>query len=385
MMSVQGTPERIIDSVLPHEISHTIFATHFAAYGLHGKFVPRWADEGACTTVEHEAEKRKHRHYLHEFLKSGRGLAFNRMFSLKEYPPDILPLYAQGHSAVQFLIDQSSPADFIKFIEQGMQTGDWRVALQEHYDYQSIGEFQTLWNRWLFDGSPEKLVSYAPKLQQVADEIKLASDVASSHQLKGSVHFAIGNDQPTPVQLASNQRLAGDVDVDDDPNELPTSIPQTSSGESWYQQRLRDVRESVAVEKDAVGHEPVAANPQPAFPASDIHTPASISLADRPTTGAEPTLSFASGTPHAVLQSLNSDLPGNAPSAASAHQTTARPQPIQSTQIQVLDWGHSHPVAGIQPTGLRDFSSQSAGSRPVAGQPAISTDVPPPKMVPILR
>ena len=92
MMSVNGTPERILDSVLPHEISHTVFATHFAEYAKIGQFVPRWADEGACTTVEHESEKKKHRHFLRQFLQTGRGLAFNQMFRLKDYPSDILPL-----------------------------------------------------------------------------------------------------------------------------------------------------------------------------------------------------------------------------------------------------------------------------------------------------
>ncbi len=40
-MSIQGSYERVLDSVLPHEITHTIFATHF------GQPLPRWADEGA--------------------------------------------------------------------------------------------------------------------------------------------------------------------------------------------------------------------------------------------------------------------------------------------------------------------------------------------------
>ena len=44
-MTIQGSEERILDSVLPHEITHTIFATHFR------QPLPRWADEGACTTV----------------------------------------------------------------------------------------------------------------------------------------------------------------------------------------------------------------------------------------------------------------------------------------------------------------------------------------------
>ncbi|MEZ6044741.1 MAG: hypothetical protein R3C11_04000 [Planctomycetaceae bacterium] len=39
-MEVQGTLERILDSVIPHEVSHTIFASYFR------RPLPRWADEG---------------------------------------------------------------------------------------------------------------------------------------------------------------------------------------------------------------------------------------------------------------------------------------------------------------------------------------------------
>jgi len=42
-MEIQGSRERILDSVLPHEVTHTIFASHFR------QPLPRWADEGACT------------------------------------------------------------------------------------------------------------------------------------------------------------------------------------------------------------------------------------------------------------------------------------------------------------------------------------------------
>ena len=40
VMSIQGSHERLIDSVLPHEVTHTIFASHFR------QPLPRWADEG---------------------------------------------------------------------------------------------------------------------------------------------------------------------------------------------------------------------------------------------------------------------------------------------------------------------------------------------------
>ena len=119
-----------------------------------------------CTTVEHISEKQKHEHFLHQFLATGRGLAFNTMFNLKEYPVDIMPLYAQGHSAVQFLIDQGGPQKFVKFLEAGMRSEAWGPTLDKFYAYESIGSFQTLWNQWLADGSPEDLIAYAPGLQR---------------------------------------------------------------------------------------------------------------------------------------------------------------------------------------------------------------------------
>ena len=75
-MEVIGTPERILDSVLPHEVTHTILATYF------GRPLPRWADEGICTTVEHSAERNKHEAKLREFLRSRRGIAMNQLLSL---------------------------------------------------------------------------------------------------------------------------------------------------------------------------------------------------------------------------------------------------------------------------------------------------------------
>lgn len=206
MMSVQGTRQRILDSVLPHEITHTIFATHF---GKMNKYVPRWADEGASTTVEHDEEKKKHRHFLHQFLKTGRGLAFNEMFRLKEYPQDILPLYAQGHSAVQFLLDQAGPRQFIQFIETGMMTENWPTALQKFYAYQSIGDFQINWNQWLRDGSPADLASYSPLVrQQSTENILLASGISPSKSVT----------PPSPS----------------------TSASTLADSESWFQRKLHE-------------------------------------------------------------------------------------------------------------------------------------------------
>jgi hypothetical protein len=148
-MSVSGTQERIIDSVLPHEITHTVMASHFAALG---KPVPRWADEGACTTVEHESERSKHDVMLVRFLSEGKGIPFATLFMLKDYPRDIMPLYAQGYSVASFLISQGGPKRFIQFLERGMETEDWVAATDHFYQYPMLGKLQSAWNKWVADG-----------------------------------------------------------------------------------------------------------------------------------------------------------------------------------------------------------------------------------------
>lgn len=148
-MTVQGSVERILDSVLPHEITHTIFASHFAPLNAH---VPRWADEGACTTVEHSSEQNKHKAHLLSYLKTRRGLSFNRMFSLTDYPSDILPLYAQGHSVVEFLLAQGGPRKFVEFLQDGMQTKQWEKAVERAYGYSTLGQLQIKWNQWVANG-----------------------------------------------------------------------------------------------------------------------------------------------------------------------------------------------------------------------------------------
>lgn len=328
MMSVQGTQERILDSVLPHEITHTIFATHFAPLG---KYVPRWADEGACTTVEHISEKQQHQKHLLDFLATGRGLAFNKMFQLKEYPADIMPLYAQGHSAVQFLIDQGGPQKFVKFLEAGMRSEAWGPTLTQFYAYESIGDFQTNWNRWLADGSPEELLAYAPGLQR--QQAGSASAVAGDALASGSVALASStipagsasqNPVPQAMQLsnstqlapeplafdaqppASSAGMANSVSLASRPQSRQADAGAPLGNENWYKRRLREV----------TGEAP---------PLSE-HLRATT--APQQARAAQPVTNQFNHPPH---QSV-----GHAPQR-------------QSPGIQVLDWGNSEPVPGMVP------------------------------------
>lgn len=163
-MKIRGPYERVLDSVLPHEITHTIFATHF------GQPLPRWADEGACTMVEHELEKNKNHQLLMEFLhsKPSMGIPFNRMFVMRSYPRQILPLYAQGYSVAKFLIFQGGKQRFVEYIGKGLKQDEmnrgsagWSAVTREFYGYKDLSELQTSWIKWVGDGSDEFVLKTA--------------------------------------------------------------------------------------------------------------------------------------------------------------------------------------------------------------------------------
>lgn len=165
-MNVQGSAQRIIDSVLPHEITHTIWATHFR------QPVPRWLDEGAATAVECPSEKENYRRLVRYFLQEDvkKCLPFNRMVEIKDYPADPIPFYAQGFSVTEFLIQwgeqQNSDGKrrLVRFAETGIRSGDWNAALQQCYDITNLGELQQKhWLSWVESNAVEPTVPLAVK------------------------------------------------------------------------------------------------------------------------------------------------------------------------------------------------------------------------------
>ena len=276
-MSVQGTPERILDSVLPHEITHTLFASHFAPLNVH---VPRWADEGACTTVEHSSEQNKHKTHLLQYLSTGRGLSFNRMFSLKDYPNDILPLYAQGHSVVEFLIAQGGARKFVAFLEEGMQSQRWESAIKHQYEYETLGQLQTKWNQWIAEGrgSVDEYVAN-PGSASVAGTLASNARPASVPSLDAAPSAAAHDNvlEGSSVELvslaASTSQLAA---TNVGSKTQSTTAAADGSDGGFYRQRLESkLRDIVRV---TPGETTARAPEQPAARTASLNGNSSISI-----------------------------------------------------------------------------------------------------------
>ncbi|MFI4877213.1 MAG: hypothetical protein ACIALR_17795 [Blastopirellula sp. JB062] len=198
-MEIQGSRERILDSVLPHEILHTVFATHF------GRPLPRWADEGACTTVEHDSERNKNTKLLYECLTTDRGIAFNRMFAMDEYPSDVLPLYAQGYSLARFLIVQGGKRKYVDYVGEGMRSNNWTRTTHKFYGYRSLSDLQVAWLDWVRDGS--SIADVRGPGQQVAQNdaepyVMRGQSPDGDQQLASATRSAAGSRPMAPLQRA---------------------------------------------------------------------------------------------------------------------------------------------------------------------------------------
>ncbi|WP_153556554.1 gluzincin family metallopeptidase [Roseimaritima sediminicola] len=246
-MEVVGTPQRILDSVLPHEVSHTILATHF------GRPLPRWADEGVCTIVEHESEKSKHEAHLRNFLRTERGIAMNKLFLLREYPDDIHPMYAQGYSVCRFLIEQQGPRTFIEFLEHYHEHPSWTDTVREFYGYDSLAELQQYWLKWVSDGSGsvDRYVKRQPR--GATDNVRLASGESPA----ATAPEPLPRGAATPLRDGPATRAAA----------LAAAENRGSDGDSWYLRRREAVASddsSPAAAATATPRPPhTAAQPQP--------------------------------------------------------------------------------------------------------------------------
>jgi len=168
-MRVQGTLERILDSVIPHEVTHTILATHFR------RPLPRWADEGASTLAEHDSERSRQVNTLNQVMRNRQTIPMRELMAMTEYPQEmqkVYTLYAQGYSIADLLVQEGGRKKFLRFLDDAHRS-NWDVALKSNYTYASVNKLEERWNGWVMAGSPEledsdtiNIAEAAPKRQK---------------------------------------------------------------------------------------------------------------------------------------------------------------------------------------------------------------------------
>lgn len=203
-MSIQGSEERILDSVLPHEVSHTVFACYFR------RPLPRWADEGAATLVEHESEQRRQQLLLKQVWNTRRRIPLRKLLEIREYPKDmqdVMTLYAEGYSLADYLVQRGGRAKFLKFLNQA-EKQNWETAIREQYGIQGVASLEKQWNGWITTGSPRLNL---PEGQQLAANERQSRQ--PQRQPDGSVASSATPSVAAAPIVGSPERQIYDADV----------------------------------------------------------------------------------------------------------------------------------------------------------------------------
>jgi hypothetical protein len=159
-MEIQGPLDRLLASVLPHEITHTVFASYFR------RAVPRWADEGGSVLSEDDVERDKHDQIVRSILNRGGQFQLRQLMTLADYPRSgdkVMCLYAQGFSLSHYLVYISDRQTFLRFVQHALQTNSWDSALQTYYHVRSVEELESAWLKFERDtkGQPPSMLAKA--------------------------------------------------------------------------------------------------------------------------------------------------------------------------------------------------------------------------------
>ena len=240
-MEIEGSIERMKNSVLPHEVTHTVLASYFR------QPVPRWADEGGAVYSEDAIEHRRHDVLCRQALNRGRGFPLRRLFGLRDYPEDrseVMVLYAQGYSTTRFLVERKDRKTFLAFVGHGMSQKGWDDAARVHYGFRDVAEMEQAWLAHLRAGSA---VAANPKPRtDVAPAAPLAARAAAPRDV-AAMTTRTSNPPMRPTLEAPvvvRGRAADNDDAGPAPRTTGWTRPVSSLGSPVVERLIPDVTDA---------------------------------------------------------------------------------------------------------------------------------------------
>lgn len=218
-MEIQGPLPRLIKSVLPHEVTHTIFAYYFR------RPVPRWADEGGSVLSEDDVERVRHDQMVRSILNQGRQIQLRQLMQLREYPRDVMCLYAQGYSVTNFLVNRSDKKTFLQFLHHGMTRG-WDSAVWTFYRHRTVEELEEAWLKHLRETKGQPHIQLAKDKQHTAPTATAATGGNNGTVVRLTIPLELLQQQP-PAGVARGQS-------DDDPGQRPGRAPAMPTSRPTY-------------------------------------------------------------------------------------------------------------------------------------------------------
>lgn len=137
-MRVQGSPQQLKRSIIPHEVNHVIFAAYF---GRHQECL---FDEGAAATRESETERAGYARVIAEGLQFGDLMPARSLIDRQTYPAGgrrTAVFYAESHMIAEALVARNGPRRYVEFLADGRKPSR---KLSDYYGLDATG-LDRLW------------------------------------------------------------------------------------------------------------------------------------------------------------------------------------------------------------------------------------------------
>jgi hypothetical protein len=139
-MTLAGPRQQILDSVVAHEVHHAVLASDVR------RRLPRWLDEGLSAVFESPDEHAQHRRYAREFANHpARALAHADEMEYPTRPENVRPLYATGHSVVEWLLVTHGREAVLAFARDPRPPS---ASMRDHFGA-DVAELDRRWQRWI--------------------------------------------------------------------------------------------------------------------------------------------------------------------------------------------------------------------------------------------
>ncbi len=128
-------------AALPHELTHVILADCFG-----GRVVPRWIDEGAALLADPAEKRLRHKAEMDQAIADRLAFRVVELMTLEDYPADNRwgAFYGQSLSLVEYLTEQRSSDEFIRFVQLSFDKG-YDASLREVYGLADVNALERHW------------------------------------------------------------------------------------------------------------------------------------------------------------------------------------------------------------------------------------------------
>ena len=140
VVKLRADNAKMLDAVLPHEVTHIVLADLFPA-----QQIPRWADEGMAVLSEPESEQTLRIRDLATPIRN--DVVFQlEVLMTADYPGGNhwALYYAQSVSLTRYLVGIGTPRQFVEFVRASQARGI-DVALKENYGIEGVAQLESRW------------------------------------------------------------------------------------------------------------------------------------------------------------------------------------------------------------------------------------------------